>query len=208
MKTATEHTILVIEASANGEDALTRQLARETVSSLRASHPNTRVQKRDLAKGIDLLDQDWLDANLKPQDERSVQHKQALEKSEELINELRSADSIVISTPMYNFSIPAALKAWIDQVARAGVTFRYSSDGPEGLLEDRPVYLIMTSGGVPFGSSADFASGYLRHVLGFIGLHDVRFIGAEATNRDPESSKKEALEQLATALVKTASHAA
>jgi len=208
MSTASDHTILLIAASANGENALTRQLARETVRRLQASYPNARVQVRNLAKGIDLLDQGWLHANLKPEDDRSEKDRLALTKSDELIAELQSADSIVISTPMYNFSIPAALKAWIDQVARAGVTFRYSPDGPEGLLEDKPVYLIMASGGVPFGSSVDFASGYLRHVLGFIGLHDVRFIGAEATNRDPESSKKRALEQLSSALAETASSAA
>ena len=97
-----------------------------------------------------------------------------------------------------NFSIPSSLKAWIDHVCRAGQTFRYTENGPLGLLHDRPVYLAMASGGVPFGSDVDFASRYLQQVFRFIGIDDVRLIGAEGVARDAESAQRSALAQLQT----------
>jgi FMN-dependent NADH-azoreductase len=104
--------------------------------------------------------------------------------SDALVAELEAADVIVIGAPIYNFSIPAVLKAWIDMVARAGVTFRYGEDGPEGLLNNKKAYVVMASGGVPIGSAMDFASPYLRHLLGFIGIHDVEFISAAEVKED------------------------
>jgi FMN-dependent NADH-azoreductase len=95
-----------------------------------------------------------------------------------LIAELEAADTIVIGVPLYNFGIPAALKAWIDLIARARRTFRYTEAGPEGLLKDKKAYLVVASGGVPVGSDYDFATGYLRHVLGFVGITDVTVIDA------------------------------
>ncbi|MEM1415897.1 MAG: NAD(P)H-dependent oxidoreductase [Myxococcota bacterium] len=103
--------------------------------------------------------------------------------SERLIGELEAADAIVIATPIYNFSVPAALKAWIDLVARSRRTFRYTSDGPRGLLADRPVYVVVASGGTRIGSDADFATPYLVHVLGFLGLRDVRVIDTRGAAR-------------------------
>lgn len=116
--------------------------------------------------------------------------------SDLLVRELDSADVIMITAPVYNFSVPAALKAWIDMICRASLTFHYTENGPEGLLKDRPVYLVMASGGVPFGSSADFASGYLRHILGFIGIRDVRPVYAEGTNANVSASENAALDML------------
>ncbi len=98
---------------------------------------------------------------------------------DELIAELQAADVIVIGTPIYNFSILVALKGWIDMVARAGVTFRYTENGPQGLLENKKAYLALASGRVAIDSPADFASPYLRHVLGFICIHDVEIFGAD-----------------------------
>src|SRR5690606_7995661 len=101
-----------------------------------------------------------------------------------LIGEIEAADTIIITAPIYNFSIPASLKAWIDQVARARRTFRYTEVGSEGLLKGKRVYIVFVSGGVPLGSEVDFASAYLRHILGFIGISDVEFIAADGHQKD------------------------
>src|SRR5690606_32013845 len=92
-----------------------------------------------------------------------------------------------ITAPIYNFAIPASLKAWIDQVTRARRTFRYTEAGPEGLLKGKRAYIVFASGGVPLGSQVDFASGYLRHILGFIGITDVHFIAADGHQMDGEA---------------------
>jgi FMN-dependent NADH-azoreductase len=109
---------------------------------------------------------------------------------------LREADAVVLTAPIYNFSIPSTLKAWIDHVCRAGLTFHYTENGPQGLLEDRPAYLAMASGGVPFGSAADFASGYLKQVFRFIGIEDVRLIGAERVAVNAAEARHQALATL------------
>ena len=109
---------------------------------------------------------------------------------------MQEADAVVLTVPVYNFSVPSVLKAWIDHICRAGVTFRYTEQGPQGLLDDRPVYLVMASGGMPFGSPADFASGYLRQVLKFIGIEDVRLIGAEGVAADAEAATRAAMDTL------------
>ena len=98
--------------------------------------------------------------------------------SEQLIAELEATDLLVIEAPLWNFSIPASLKAWFDQVVRARRTFRMSETGSEGLLKDRKTIVIVTTGGVPLGSGYDFATPYIRHILGFIGITDVTFIDA------------------------------
>jgi FMN-dependent NADH-azoreductase len=116
--------------------------------------------------------------------------------SDHLLRELDDADVIVITVPLYNFSVPATLKAWIDMVCRAGLSFRYTDNGPVGMLRDRPVYLVIASGGVPLGSAADFASGYLHHIFSFIGITDVRDVFAGGTNLDQSASEKAALEML------------
>src|SRR3546814_698354 len=107
--------------------------------------------------------------------------------SEELIGEIEAADTIIITAPIYNFAIPASLKAWIDQVTRARRTFSYTEVGPEGLLRGKRAYIVFASGGVPLGSQVDFASGYLRHILGFIGITDVHVIAADGHQRDGEA---------------------
>ena len=101
-----------------------------------------------------------------------------------LIGELADADVVVIGAPIYNFGVPAALKAWVDMVARARLTFRYTENGPEGLLTGKKAYVVVPSGGVPVGSEVDFATPYLRHALAFIGITDVKFVGAKGADRD------------------------
>ena len=131
-----------------------------------------------------------------PADQRSADEKAELALSDTLIAELRAADTIVIGLPIYNFGVPAALKAWVDLVARPGVTFRYGENGPEGLLEGKRVILAMASGGTPAGSDIDFATGFMRHVLGFIGITDVQLVSADAIARDRDGTLARAHAQI------------
>ena len=114
-----------------------------------------------------------------------------------LIDELKAADTIVIGLPVYNFGVPSGLKAWIDLVARAGATFRYTEAGPEGLLAGKRAIVAMASGGTEAGSAIDFATPYLRHVLGFIGITEVELVRADRLAFDAEGTLKAAQQQVA-----------
>ena len=110
---------------------------------------------------------------------------------------MQDADTIVIGLPIYNFSVPAAFKAWIDLVARAGLTFSYTENGPKGLLEGKRAILTIASGGVPVGSESDFATNFARHVLGFIGIHDVDVIAADQMAANPDAALENARKAVA-----------
>jgi len=190
------NSILRIDSSSIHDQSITRRLGDEVVRRIKHRHPDADVTERDLASGIGFLSENWIQANMTSPAERNREQQEILAGSDELVRELDSADVILVTAPVYNFSVPAVLKAWIDMVCRSQRTFRYTKNGPVGLLKDRPVYLVMASGGVPFGSPADFASGYLRHILGFIGIQDVRPVYAEATNSNSSGSEKAALDML------------
>ncbi len=177
-------TILHIDASARRAGSTTRDLSAEIVGHLGAE----RIIRRDLATPLPLLTEEWIGANFTPADQRSEAQKEMLAQSDELVQELQQADSIVIGLPIYNFSVPAAFKAWIDLVARAGLTFTYTEIGPKGLLEGKRAILAIASGGTAVGSEIDFATGYAKHVLSFIGIHDVEVIAADKMAVDPEAS--------------------
>ncbi|MEL7301799.1 MAG: NAD(P)H-dependent oxidoreductase [Pseudomonadota bacterium] len=181
-------TILRIDASARKEGSVTRDLTEKVTARLGAE----RVITRDLSDGIDLLDEGWLAANWTAPNERSAAQKAALAGSDTLIEELMAADTLVIGAPIYNFGIPAALKAWIDQVARAGITFKYTDTGPQGLLEGKRAIIVTASGGTKVGSEIDFATGYLKFALGFIGITDVELVAADQMALDAEASLKSA----------------
>lgn len=188
--------VLRIDSSAQRENSVTRAIGDEVIRRLAERHADMNVQELDLAGGMDHIDNDWLGANLTPEDRRSTVQRERLALSDEAVASLQEADVVVLTAPVYNFSVPSVLKAWIDHVCRAGRTFRYTANGPQGLLTDKPVYLVMASGGVPFGSPVDFASGYLKQVLRFIGIEDVRLIGAEGVASDAELAKQKALSVL------------
>jgi FMN-dependent NADH-azoreductase len=180
-------TILQVDASARMTGSTSRELTSRIVSKLSGD-----VLRRDLAKPIPQIDENWVQANFTPAEERSEAQTDALRLSDTLIEEIRAADVVVIGVPVYNFGVPAALKAWIDQIARAGVTFRYTDDGPEGLLTGKRAILAVASGGTAVGSEIDFASGYLRHVLGFIGITDVEIVAADRLMVDAETALSKA----------------
>lgn len=178
-------TILRIETSVNRENSVTRKLTDRIISTLGEGE----VVTRDIAsEPLPLIDSNWASAMSKPAEDRSPLDRDTLALSDALIAEVQAAETIVISAPIYNFTIPASLKAWIDLIARAGVTFRYTEDGPEGLLKNKRVIVAFASGGTGLDSAADFASGYLRFILGFLGLTDVTFVAADQLAMDAEGT--------------------
>ncbi|BDZ75188.1 FMN-dependent NADH-azoreductase [Alicyclobacillus contaminans] len=179
-------TILHINSSERFQDSVTRQVSAELVSALQ-KQSGFVIKSRDLAKGIPFINEDWIHANFTDPEQRTEQNKQALKTSDQLVEELQAAEILVIASPIYNFSVPAVLKAWIDQVARARVTFRYTENGPEGLLKAKQAYLVMASGGVPLGSEVDYASTYLNQVMNFLGIHDVTVVDAGSLIQDTET---------------------
>ena len=177
------HTVLNIQASARHDGSVTRQLSDKILTKIAADQTITR----DLATGLPLLDAAWLAANFTLADDRTDVQRETLALSDSLITEIKQADTIVIGSPVYNFSVPAVLKAWIDQIARVGVTFKYTPDGPVGLLSGKRSIIVIASGGTPVGSDIDYASGYLKHIMGFIGITDVTIIAADALGNDADA---------------------
>lgn len=172
-------TILHITASIRGEKSVSRSLGTKLVDRL-ASGTNATVVTRDLSKNdIPFVDAERFAANLAPYAERSSEQQALAKIADELIDELQEADTIVFSVPVYNFSVPATVKAWADLVARAGTTFRYTENGPEGLLTGKKIYITAASGGTPLGSEIDFMSPWLKFFLGFLGMTDVELVAAD-----------------------------
>jgi FMN-dependent NADH-azoreductase len=191
--------ILRIDSSAKIEGSHSRDLIDGLLRNL---EQEGRVVRRDLVDPIPQIDAAWIAANTTPDDERTDSHRQTLALSDALVGELEAADLTVIGLPVYNFGVPAALKAWIDQVCRARRTFRYSPDGPVGLLEGKRAIVVYAAGGTAMGSDIDFASGYLRHVLGFIGVKDVTFVdaGRHMADADAISRAEAEIDRLAADL--------
>jgi FMN-dependent NADH-azoreductase len=174
-------TLLVVNSSPRG-NSVSRRLTRHVTEEWKAKNPSGHVIERDLsAQPLPYVDANWIEATITPAAQRTIEHEKVLAQSDVLIDELLAADIIVLGVPMHNFSIPASLKAWIDQVVRAGKTFRYGGTGPEGLLPaNKKALVIVTRGGAyGEGSPVDFQVPYLRHMLGFIGLKDVTIIEAD-----------------------------
>jgi len=174
--------LLQIDSSARAS-SITRQLTAKFVEEWRKSHPGGNVIVRDLSTTVvPHITDDWSGTHLDPSKLSSAQRKY-LAPSDELIEELQAADTIIIGAPMYNFAIPSLLKGWIDQVVRLGKTVGYGPNGPRGLLEKKRVIVITARGSAYTKGTAreklDFQEPYLRHVFGFIGLTDVTFIHAE-----------------------------
>lgn len=182
------NTILRIDASARRTGSVSRDLTGRIV----ARYTDATVITRDLATPLPLLDEAWVGANFTPAADRTDDQKARLALSDELIAELRAADTLVIGLPIYNFGVPAAFKAWVDLVARVGETFQYTDTGPVGLLQNKRAIVAIASGGTALGSDFDFASGYARQLLGFIGISDVTIVSADQLAVDHDASLKSA----------------
>lgn len=175
--------VLIIESSARQQDSVSRQLTQQFVGQWQAAHPADQITVRDLGKDpVPHLDSTLLGGWMKPDAQRSATEQAALDRSNLLTDELVAADVLVLAAPMYNFAIPSTLKAWLDHVLRAGVTFKYGETGPQGLLVGKRAFVLTARGGIYAGSALDHQEPYLRQVLGFVGIHDVTFIHAEGLN--------------------------
>lgn len=172
--------LLQINASLHFGQGQSSLLASKFVENWRRSNPDGHVVLRDLAKQpVPHLTAERFQAFGTAPQNRSLEQEAFVAESDELIGELMAADLVVFGLPMYNFGIPSTLKAWIDHVARAGKTFRYTENGPVGLLADRPVYLFAARGGRYKGTPRDTQTAYMSHFLNFVGLRDIEFVYAE-----------------------------
>ena len=180
--------VLEISASGRRSDSVSRMLTAELIEALEIREGEIDVLRRDLSDGVSLVDESWIGANFTAEEERSAEQHDVLRESDAFVAELQAADVIVIGAPIYNFGIPAALKAWVDMIARARLTFRYTATGPEGLLTGKKAYIVIASGGVPVDSAVDFATPYLRQALKFVGVTDVDVIAADQLNSRAEES--------------------
>lgn len=185
--------ILRVDASARTAGSSSRSLTDALIERLAPDN----IVSRDLTGVLPFVTEDWVGANFTDESERTEAQKEELALSDSLVDELFAADTLVIGTPIYNFAVPAALKAWIDLIARARKTFHYTANGPEGLLTGKKAYILIASGGTEIGSEIDFASGYLRHVLSFIGIDDVTIIAADQQMIKGEAALENALADVA-----------
>ena len=183
--------ILQINASARREGANSTKVANRVTERLQAANPGATVTLRDLAANpVPALDEAMLGALFTPAEQRSAEQAAAVAGYDALIAELQAHDAIVLGVPMYNFGVSTQLKNWIDAVARAGVTFQYTATGPEGLVKGKTVYVAFARGGIYRDTANDSQTPYLKSVLGFLGMTDLRFVFAEGLNMGPEAAAK------------------
>lgn len=187
--------ILRVDASARKAGSSSRALTDALIARLAPDE----IVTRDLTEVLPFVTEDWVGANFTDESERTDAQKAELALSDSLVDELVAADTLVIGTPIYNFAVPAALKTWIDLIARARKTFHYTANGPEGLLTDKKAYVLIASGGTEVGSDIDFASGYLRHILAFVGITDVTVIAADQQMMRGEAALDQALQKVTSA---------
>lgn len=183
--------ILQINSSARRGDSNSTRLSNAIVARLKAANPDAEVTLRDLAvTPHPMLDESALGALFTPADQRTPEQADRVALDDALIAEVQAHDTIVLGVPMYNFGIPVQLKNWIDAIARAGVTFRYTGTGPEGLLKGKKVYLSLARGGLYRDSDRDAQVPYLKNVLGFLGMTDLTFFYAEGLAMGPDAVQK------------------
>lgn len=186
--------ILLVTTSPRGLESYSNQIAQALVAKLQAAAPGTRLVTRDFAAApLPHVGEDYIVGRMLPAAERSAAQATSVALSDALIAELFASDTIVIASPMYNFGVPSTLKAWIDHLARAGLTFSYSAAGPEGLVKGKKVYLIVARGGVysegPMGGH-NFQEPYLKTILSLLGMTDVETIAIEGVAYGPEAADK------------------
>ena len=184
--------LLRVDSSAR-RNSVSRQLTNQFVEAWQAEHPDGEVIERDLATTPILpITDEWVQAVHSDPATLTAEQKQVVQLSDTLIDELRQADVIVIGAPMHNFAITTPLKAWIDQIVRAGQTVLFAPDGPKGILTGRKVYVVTSRGGAFRPGTPterfDYQEPYLRHILAFIGLTDVTFIHAENQKPGPQAA--------------------
>jgi FMN-dependent NADH-azoreductase len=185
--TATTRTLLHLDASPRGARSHSRKLGQKFLAAWRSAHPSARVIARDLGQEPPpFVTEAWVEGAFAPVDQHSTAARNAIAVSDRYVNELLAADQIVITTPIYNLSLPAVLKAWIDQIVRVGLTFNKNENGYTGLASGKRVIVIVASGSdfrpTSPGGAYNFLEPYLRAVFGFIGIGQVEFVYAHSLN--------------------------
>ncbi|GBG15748.1 FMN-dependent NADH-azoreductase [Novimethylophilus kurashikiensis] len=182
--------ILQINSSARSQGSYSTRLAGVVAERLVDQHPQAKITLRDLGRNPHpMLDEQTLGALFTPAEQRTPEQAARVALDDALISEVQAADVLVIGVPMYNFSIPTLLKNWIDAIARVGVTFRYTENGPEGLLKGKKAYVVQASGGVHSHTPTDTITPYLKTVLAFLGIVDVEFVYAEGLSMGPDAEQ-------------------
>lgn len=190
-------TALIVTASINADDSLSRRLTKELLDRLVDTGRIDTVIERDLsANDLPLLTSSLVGAFYTPEAERTDEQNNQLKVSDTLLSELKQAKSLVIGTPMYNFSVPAVLKAWIDLICRVGESFKYTSEGPQGLLDIDDAYLVVSTGGAPLNSAVDFVVPYLTQVMKFIGVKRVHLVAADKVNQQQVLAVEQARQKI------------
>jgi FMN-dependent NADH-azoreductase len=184
-------TLLQINASISNTSGQSSQLANRFVAAFKTRHPAAKVVVRDVAASdpVPHLDAERFGAFITKHEDRSPSQHAVVAYSDKLISELEQSDVIVLGLPMYNFGVPSQLKSYFDHIARAGVTFKYTEQGPVGLLTGKKAYVFAARGGQYLGTALDTQTGYVRDFLRFLGIVDVEFIYAEGLNMGPESKE-------------------
>ena len=183
--------ILQINSSARSTGSESTRLADAIVAKLQAANPGAHLTRRDLASHPHpAIDEATLGALFTPADQRSAEQAARIALDDALIAQAQAADVIVIGAPTYNFGITTQLKSWFDAIARAGVTFTYTANGPEGLLKNKKVYVTLARGGMHRDSGNDTQAAHIKTFLGFVGLTDVSFVYAEGMGMGPEAVAK------------------
>lgn len=185
--------ILLVTSSPRGDASHSTRLATELAETLAAAQPGSTITTRDLARDpLPHIDPGFASGIATPPGQRTPDQQRAVAVSDRAVDELLAADTVVIATGVINFTIPSTLKAWLDHVARAGRTFRYSADGPEGLAVGKKVHLVVASGGVYSEGPAtalDHAVPYMKSILAFMGMTDVEVIRAEGLALGPDAAQ-------------------
>ena len=182
-------TLLQINASINNGNGQSSQLAKQFVAAFQKRNPEAQLVVRDVATAepVPHLDAERFGAFITQAGQRTTAQHAVVAYSDTLINELKHADVIVLGLPMYNFGVPSQLKAYFDHIARAGVTFAYTEQGPKGLITGKKVYVFAARGGLYAGTPLDTQTSYVRDFLSFLGMVDVEFVYAEGLAVSPQS---------------------
>ena len=184
-------TVLSINSSILGDNSQSRQLSSQLLERIKNAHPSVKIIERDLAKdSLPHLNGEQFSAFITPPEQRTTEQKVLAAQSDDLVKEISDADTVVLALPMYNFGIPSQLKSYFDNLARAGMTFKYTATGPVGLLTSKKAIVLATRGGFYFGTDKDTQTKYVKDFLGFIGIADVEFIYAEGLAVSPEQKAK------------------
>jgi len=178
-----------IDSSARKAESVSKSLAKLLVDKIKK--PSDTVKYRDVSIGLPFVSGIKGAGFIIPENERTEADKKLFKISDELVKEFKECDTLVISAPIYNFGVPACLKAWFDLIARNGETFNYTDKGPVGIITNiKKAYLLIVSGGVPVNSPVDFCTPWLKQALNFLGVNNIEIIAADSLNRDPQKIEK------------------